>query len=142
MSDVSADPLLALAERVASLASELGMATAVIGAAALAAHNYVRGTADVDLAMAVDPFRDLLRLRERLSAEGLHTELELPDADDVLGGVLRVRLQVDDDDSVEVVNSKTRFAPPVTQDERLSRRRSPWAGRQCCAVFVCRSSSP
>lgn len=111
MSDVSADPLLALAERVASLASELGMATAVIGAAALAAHNYVRGTADVDLAMAVDPFRDLLRLRERLSAEGLHTELELPDADDVLGGVLRVRLQVDDDDSVEVVNFENPLRP-------------------------------
>lgn len=85
------DPLIHLAERVATIAAEVGIVTAVIGATALAAHNYVRGTADIDLATAVDPFRDLSRLRDRLAAEGYHTELNMPDADDSLGGVLRVR---------------------------------------------------
>lgn len=104
MSDASRDPLLHLAERVARIAAEMGIATALIGATALAAHNYVRGTADIDLAAAVDPFRELRRLQERLDAEGLHAELSLPDAEDGLGGVLRIRARPDDDELVEVVN--------------------------------------
>jgi hypothetical protein len=43
-------PALSLAERIATLASELGIQTALIGASALAAHNYIRATIDVDLA--------------------------------------------------------------------------------------------
>lgn len=98
------EPLVQLAERVTVAAAQLGIPTALIGATALAAHNYVRGTADIDLAAAVDPFRELRRLQEVLQAEGLHAELNLPDADDVLGGVLRVRIHADDDDLVEIVN--------------------------------------
>lgn len=48
-------PPIELAERVAGIARELGISTAVIGAVALAAHKYVRGTHDVDLATHVDP---------------------------------------------------------------------------------------
>ena len=105
------DPLIQLAERVAAVASELGMSTALIGATALAAHNYVRATADIDLAIAVDPFRELRLLGDRLEREGFHTELSLPDADDSLGGVLRVRATTEDDDPVEVVNFQNPFRP-------------------------------
>jgi hypothetical protein len=105
------DPLIRLAERVATIAAEVGIVTAVIGATALAAHNYVRGTADIDLASAVDPFRDLSRLRDRLAAEGYHTELNMPDADDSLGGVLRVRAHDEEDDPVEIVNFQNPLRP-------------------------------
>ena len=105
------DPLIQLAERVAAVASELGMSTALIGATALAAHNYVRATADIDLAIAVDPFMELRLLGDRLEREGFHTELSLPDADDSLGGVLRVRATTEDDDPVEVVNFQNPFRP-------------------------------
>ncbi len=46
---------LALAERVAGVARDLGIETALSGASALAAHNYVRGTIDLDFATSVDP---------------------------------------------------------------------------------------
>lgn len=105
------DPLVQLAERITVAAGKMGITTALIGATALAAHNYVRGTADIDLAAAVDPFRELRRLRESLEAEGLHAELSLPDADDSLGGVLRVRAQADDDDLVEIVNFQNPLNP-------------------------------
>jgi hypothetical protein len=104
MSGETHDPLIQLAERVASIAAELGIATALIGATALAAHNYVRGTADIDLATAVDPFRDLGGLRQRLEGEGFLVELNLPDAEDSLGGVLSVRARSNQDDPVEIVN--------------------------------------
>lgn len=105
------DPLIRLAERVAAVASELGMSTALIGATALAAHNYVRGTADIDLAIAIDPFRELRRLEDRLKREGFRTELNLPDAEDSLGGVLRVWATAEDDDPVEVVNFHNPLSP-------------------------------
>jgi len=105
------DPLIVLAERVATIASELGVPTAVIGATALAAHDYVRGTADIDLATSVDPFSALRELRDRLAAEGFHTELNMPDEDDSLGGVLRVRAHDEDDDPVEVVNFRNPLRP-------------------------------
>jgi hypothetical protein len=44
------DPLVQLAERITLAAGKMGIATALIGATALATHNYVRGTADIDLA--------------------------------------------------------------------------------------------
>lgn len=101
-------PTLALAELVASAARELGIETAVIGAIALAAHNYVRGTNDVDLATSVDSTSDLHRLKDRLETLGCRTELRLPDDEDPLGGVLEVWQHEDEEqlplDPVEVVN--------------------------------------
>lgn len=47
------DPLLAPAERVAQEAEALGIRTALIGAAALARHGYVRSTVDLDLGMTM-----------------------------------------------------------------------------------------
>lgn len=99
---------LALAEQVAATARRLGFESALIGAAALAVHRYTRGTEDIDLAVAVDPSRELVALAKALGNAGLQSRLRLPDDDDPLGGVLTVWASVDDDgqpaDVVEVVN--------------------------------------
>jgi cobalamin biosynthesis Mg chelatase CobN len=98
---------LALAERVAETARRLGFETALIGAAALAIHRYTRGTEDIDLAVAVDPYSKLAALESELATAGLHTRLRLPDDDDPLGGVLSVSAPGAGEsqfDVVEVVN--------------------------------------
>lgn len=104
-----------LAERVAEVARQLGIEMALIGAAALAAHNYVRGTNDVDLATAVDPRTTLRELQEALTKLALHTKLNMPDEDDVLGGVLGVWEHEDEEgtpvDVVEVVNFHNPYRP-------------------------------
>lgn len=109
------DPILELLERVAGAANKLGIETAVIGAVAMAAHNYVRATADADLGTYVDPYLDLGRLRDALAARGLHVELRTPDAEDPLGGVLRVweheNADGDPIDYVDVVNFKNPHRP-------------------------------
>jgi hypothetical protein len=105
------DPLIELAERIASVAADLSIPTALIGAMALAAHNYVRGTADIDLATAVDPNTQLRLLQSKLDSLGLHTELNLPDADDSLGGLLRVWAGDAEDDPVEIVNFYNPYRP-------------------------------
>jgi hypothetical protein len=56
--DASTRRRFRLAERVDAAARELGIDTAVIGATALAVHRFVRATGDIDLATAVDPYRD------------------------------------------------------------------------------------
>lgn len=127
MSAASTDPLIQLAERVAAIAAELGIPTALIGATALAVHGYVRGTADIDLATAVDPFRELPRLQERLKAEGLFTELSLPDSEDILGGVLRVRARSEDDDLVEIVNFENPLRPSSNPGPQAVRAAQPIA---------------
>jgi hypothetical protein len=105
---------LALADRVAGEAIALGIETALIGASALAANNYLRGTTDMDLATRVD----LTRLRElasRLGTLGLKTRITTPDEHDDLGGVVRVWEHEDEDgepiDVVEVVNFLNPFRP-------------------------------
>jgi hypothetical protein len=101
---------LRLAERVAEAARSLGLESALIGAAALAVHRYTRGTEDIDLAVAVDPQRQLLALERELSARGLATRIRMPDDEDPLGGVLSVwggcgdGADGDSADLVEVVN--------------------------------------
>jgi hypothetical protein len=99
---------LALAERVAATARQLGFEAVLIGAAALAVHRYTRGTEDIDLAVSVDPATQLGPLSRALAAAGLHTRLCLPDQDDPLGGVLSVWASKPADDEpqdvIEVVN--------------------------------------
>lgn len=99
---------LALAEQVAETARQLGFDSALIGAAALAVHRYTRGTEDIDLAVAVDPDRDLVAIGNALVSRGLQTRIRLPDDEDPLGGILTVWASVDEDgqpaDVVEVVN--------------------------------------
>ncbi len=101
-----------LAERVAEIAQGLGIETVLIGAYALAAHNYVRGTADIDLAtvIAID---ELQRLQRAVEATGLATRLRFPDEEDPLGGCLVVWDRTDDDDDpiepLEVVNFRNPY---------------------------------
>jgi hypothetical protein len=99
---------LALAERVAAEARRLGVEAVLIGAAALAVHRYTRGTEDIGLAVAADPYTQLVALQQALRSNGLDTQLRFPDEDDPLGGVLVVHGSHADDaeptDVVEVVN--------------------------------------
>lgn len=106
---------LELAELVARCARDLGIETAVIGAIALAAHNYIRGTGDIDLATSVDSPADLRRLKEKLEELGCKTELRTPDEEDPLGGVLEVWQHEDVEQApinpVEVVNFVNPYRP-------------------------------
>jgi len=81
--------LLAEAEKIAGLASAQGIDLLIIGALALAAHKYVRTTADVDLAGVVE-IAQMKTLAATLGAEGYALELRKPDAGDPLGGVLDI----------------------------------------------------
>lgn len=114
-----------LAERVAAAAAALDIQTAVIGAGALALHRLVRATQDVDLASFVDPRAKLRPLEDELRAQGLLTELRMPDGDDPLGGVLRVWSTVDDEDVpvdlVEIVNFDNPHRPRRTPAARAIR---------------------
>jgi hypothetical protein len=112
------DKTLLLAAHVAVEAEKLGIKTALIGAAALAVHGYARGTQDIDLAAVVLPLGPLSQLAQRLQAEGLYTELRLPDEDDPLGGVLVIAESEAGFDVVEVVNFLNplrRVANPAAQ---------------------------
>lgn len=61
--------LLDTAERVAGLLAEQGIGAVVIGAAALAAHRYVRHTEDIDLGVNV-AIRDLATVADKLREAG------------------------------------------------------------------------
>jgi hypothetical protein len=106
-----------LAERVAQIASALGIETALIGAYALAVHGYIRGTEDIDLASDVE-LAQLEQLRTAIEAAGFHTRLNEPDDEDPLGGKLVVWTRVDVDDEpiepVEVVNFYNPYRPRRT----------------------------
>jgi hypothetical protein len=91
-----------MAEQIFRILQQHEIPAAVIGAAALAAHGYPRATRDFDLATNTDPFPAFRRLEEALRREGFEVEFDAPDADDALGGVLRVK--GDDFERVEIVN--------------------------------------
>lgn len=103
--------LIDTAERIAALLADRGTGTIVIGAAALAAHRYVRFTEDFDLGVSV-PIRDLAGIVDFLRNEGYHATLREPDGDDPLGGVIDVdgRFGV-----VQIVNFGDRF-PAVIEN--------------------------
>ena len=106
MADAELTPI-ELAERVATLAQNLGIQTAVIGAYALAIHHYARATDDLDLGTSVQ-LDDLRKLQTAVEQAGLSCHLETPDEQDDLGGKLTVWVRTDDEgdplDEVEVVN--------------------------------------
>src|SRR6478736_4536358 len=96
---------LELAGEVSAALDERGTRSLVIGAIALAAHGYVRGTEDVDLAIAVDP-KELEALGAALQSRipGTSVSVEMPTTDDPLGGVIDVRQGSDDVVLVQIVN--------------------------------------
>lgn len=121
-----------LAERVAAIARGLGIETVLIGAYALAAHNYVRGTADIDLA-AVVALDELQRLQHAVQVVGLATKLRLPDDEDPLGGCLAVWEHADEDgdplEPVEVVNFRNPHHPRPTPARDAIAHAIPLAGK-------------
>lgn len=66
-----------------------GLDAVLIGAIAMAVHEYARSTTDVDLAIGVDP-RRIEDIAAALRARGLTAEVSHPDPIDPLGGVIRV----------------------------------------------------
>lgn len=86
-----AERTLEVAEEVQRVLAELGAECALIGALALAVYKYARSTEDLDLATAVNPFAVLRRLVDKLRERGYEAELNEPDAQDPLGGVVNVR---------------------------------------------------
>ena len=113
-----------LAERVATIAAALGIDTVLIGAYAMAAHRYVRGSLDIDLASVVS-LDKLHALQRAVEDAGLSTKLNLPDEQDPLGGKLVIWDRVDDDgepiEPAEVVNFLNPFAPRITPATRAIR---------------------
>ena len=81
--------LLESAERIAEMLVEQGIRAIVIGAAALAAHRYVRHTEVIDLGVSI-AVRDFPSLADRLRTAGFDVALREPDGQDPLGGVIDV----------------------------------------------------
>ena len=78
-----------LAEQVLGVLQRHGVDAVVIGGVALAAHNYLRATEDLDL--GVNATRATLRaVRNELLRQGYTVELREPDGDDPLGGTIDV----------------------------------------------------
>lgn len=77
------------AERVASLLRNQGVGTVLIGAAAMAAHGYVRFTEDIGLGVELE-VHALRSLAAALRSEGFAVQLREPDDDDPLGGVIDI----------------------------------------------------
>ncbi|WP_257453558.1 nucleotidyl transferase AbiEii/AbiGii toxin family protein [Archangium lipolyticum] len=102
---------------MAEVLAQHAVPSAVIGAVALAVHLYPRYTEDFDLAINTNPFPTLRRVEEALLREGFEARFDAPDADDALGGVLRV--MGDDFEPIEVVNFQ-----------------NPWPGARDCTVLA------
>lgn len=81
--------ILEAAEKVLAIMQRHRIDAVVIGAVALAAHRYVRQTEDLDMAVNAD-LEHLRLLTAALNAEGYHSTLHEPDAQDPLGGVIDV----------------------------------------------------
>ncbi|MFM8494869.1 MAG: hypothetical protein ACKOEM_05005, partial [Planctomycetia bacterium] len=81
--------LLEAAEQIAAALAEQGIGAIVIGAAALAAHRYVRHTEDIDLGVNI-AIRECFSTAATLRTMGFDVELREPDGEDPLGGVIDV----------------------------------------------------
>ncbi len=127
---------LDMAEGVADALARHGVATVLIGAAAMAVHGYPRATQDLDLATVDVPLDTLRAVAQALREAGHAVTLREPDADDPLGGLLRV--EAGDDLQVDVVN----FGNPWTGATRRLGRAAldsptrPLAGRRLAVVDV------
>lgn len=108
--DPRSDRTLELAARIVEILDELGVPSALIGAAALAAYGYPRATEGLHLAVAADPFSALREAQQRIATRlRVTARLITPDADDPLGGVLTVTGE--GFDPVQVVNFQNPLAP-------------------------------
>lgn len=109
----SINATLRVARHVSEILARHQAGAVVIGAMALAVHNYPRDTVDLDLATAIDPLQ-LDPIARELRALGYEVDIHRPDTDDPLGGVLDVRSE--DAVLVQVVNFSN---PPAGGFPRL-----------------------
>lgn len=106
-------------ERVCGMLNESGIAHALIGASALAARGVARSTYDIDLlttnGQVLEP-----GLWKSLSSDGFHVDIRRGDADDPLGGVVRV--ETSGERPVDVILGK------LAWQQRAVERAEPIAG--------------
>ncbi|AEI63062.1 nucleotidyl transferase AbiEii/AbiGii toxin family protein [Corallococcus macrosporus] len=115
--DARYERTIEVAEQVVELLKRHDVPAILIGAAAMAAHHYVRQTEDLDLAINVDPYKSFRQLEATLRDHGFEVTFEYPDDGDALGGVLRISGA--DFDPIEVVNFQ-----------------NPWPGARDATVLV------
>jgi hypothetical protein len=101
MTDDEAQRTLALASEVAAALRARRVKTALVGAGAMAVHNYSRQTEDLDLAVS-EPLERFRKLADDLRRCGFQVEMAEPDAQDPLGGVLTISRA--DTSPVQIVN--------------------------------------
>jgi hypothetical protein len=106
--------LLETAERIGQVLAENGIDALVIGAAALAAHRYVRHTEDIDLGVNVS-IHELPKVGAALRVAGFEVVAREPDGQDPLGGVIDVSGPFG---LVQIVNFGERF--PAVIDSGLA----------------------
>jgi hypothetical protein len=111
---------MTLLARVVTVLDGSGASCALIGAAALAAAGVARSTFDVDL-LTTDPSVLRPSLWAGLRAEGVSVEIRHADADDPLGGV--VRIEAPAERPVDVIVGKHAW-----QARAVSRAHRPGAG--------------
>jgi len=104
-------PLLKAAVTVADALRDAGFDTILIGGVAMAAHNFIRLTDDIDFALNV-PIRSMQDIADALVRKGFRAELHEPDSVDPLGGVIDVEGNFG---LIQIVNFGERF-PAVIDD--------------------------
>jgi hypothetical protein len=110
------DDLLQAAEKILAVLARPHIDAVVIGAAALAAHHYVRQTDGIDLGVNADVPK-LRAVVKSLRDEGLEAELREPDGEDPLGGVIDVSGGFG---LVQIVSFSGRFPAVIEDAVRLS----------------------
>lgn len=127
---------MAVAERAHRELSAAGIASALIGAGAMAIRGYVRATQDLDLAVFVLPYPALMNVERTLRAGGLASTFNDPEPGDPLGGVIRV--EVDEELQVDVVNFLNPFdgGPMVVKEAIESAERGLIRGSEIPVVTI------
>lgn len=103
--------ILDAAEKVVSILAGIGVESVVIGGVALAAHNYIRSTDDLDLGINVD-FELMNNIADILRQNGFVVELSSPDIQDPLNGVINI---LGEFGLIQIVNFGDRF-PSAIED--------------------------
>lgn len=99
------EDLLDETERIAAVLEQRTIRCMMIGAAAMAAHGYIRHTEDIDLAINI-AICDLASVADSLRTAGYVVAVREPDGQDPLGGVIDVSGSFG---LVQIVNFGERF---------------------------------
>ena len=126
-----------LAEQVLGVLRQHNVDAVVIGGVALAAHNYLRATDDLDLGVNAT-LATMRAVSDELQRQGYEAELREPDGDDPLGGTIDVAAE--SGGLVQVVNFDNSPANGFPVSSVMRSRR--WGRRQAsCVLPHCPTSS-